>query len=74
MRAAPTLDEIRQWPAAVSIALASSAYGISRSHGFELARRGEFPARVIRAGGRYVVVTADIVRGLSAGGGDRDAA
>jgi len=65
----PTLDEIRQWPAAVSIAQASKAFGFSRSHGFELAHRGEFPARVIKAGGRYVVVTADVIRQL--GGGDR---
>ena len=68
--AGPSLAEIRSWPAAVSVARASAAFGISRSHGFELARRGEFPARVLRAGGRYVVVTADIVRQLSAGQGD----
>lgn len=64
----PTLEEIRAWPAAVSIPVACSAYGISRSHGFALAARGEFPARTIRCGARWVVVTADIVRQLSAGG------
>lgn len=62
----PTLAEIKNWPAAVGVAQASSAYGFSRSHGFELARRGAFPARVIKAGQRYVVVTADIVQQLSA--------
>ena len=62
----PTLDEIRRWPAAVALPLACSAYGISRSHGYELAARGEFPARVIRVGARVVVVTADIIRSLSA--------
>jgi hypothetical protein len=36
--------------------------------------RGEFPARVIKAGGRYVVVTADIIRQLSAGERVTDAA
>jgi predicted DNA-binding transcriptional regulator AlpA len=70
----PTLDEIRSWPAAVSITVAASAYGFSRSHGYELASRGEFPARTIRAGSRYVVVTADIIRQLSASERGADAA
>jgi hypothetical protein len=69
----PTLDEIRRWPAAVSVATASTAYGFSRSHGFELVRRGDFPARVIKAGRRYAVVTADIVRHLSANEREADA-
>lgn len=64
---APTLDEIRTWPAAISIPVACTAYGFSRSHGYELAHRGEFPARLIRAGSRWVVVTADLIRCLSAG-------
>lgn len=71
--AQPTLDQIRQWPASVSVGRASTAYGISRSHGYELAGRGEFPARVIRCGTRLVVVTADIVRQLSAEGLAADA-
>ena len=62
--AAPTLADIAKWPAAVSVEKASTAYGFSRAHGFNLVRRGEFPARVIKAGGRYVVVTADIERDL----------
>lgn len=65
-RQRPTLAEIRAWPASVSIPLASTAFGFSRSHGFELAARGEFPAKVIRAGGRWLVVTASIVSALSA--------
>jgi hypothetical protein len=62
----PTLDDIRGWPAAVTLPLACTAYGISRSHGYELAARDEFPAQVIRVGARRVVVTADIIRSLSA--------
>jgi predicted DNA-binding transcriptional regulator AlpA len=61
----PTLDEIRTWPAAVSMTAGASALGISRSHGYELAQRGEFPARVVRVGGRWVVITADLIRILS---------
>lgn len=64
----PTLGEIRSWLASVSVARASTAYGISRSHGYELAAKGEFPARVIRCGSRLIVVTADILRQLSGEG------
>ena len=62
----PTLEQVRQWPATVGIPPASAALGISRSHGYELAARNEFPARLIRAGGRVVVITADLIRLLSA--------
>ena len=72
--AGPTLEEIKQWPAAVSIAKASSAYGFSRSHGYELAAHNQFPARTLRAGSRYVVVTAEIIRQLSPGERGTDAA
>ena len=65
-RIAPTLAELRSWPAAISVADASRAFGFSRSHGFELARRGLFPARVLRAGGRYLVVTESVISALSA--------
>lgn len=62
----PTLEQVRQWPATVGIPKASAALGISRSHGYELASAGEFPARLIRAGGRVVVITADLIKLLSA--------
>jgi hypothetical protein len=62
----PTLQEVRQWPATVGIPLASAALGISRSHGYELAAQDVFPARLIRAGGRLLVITADLVKLLSA--------
>jgi predicted DNA-binding transcriptional regulator AlpA len=62
----PTLDQVRQWPATVGIPEASAALGISRSHGYELAATDEFPVRLIRAGGRVVVITSDLIRLLSA--------
>jgi len=58
----PTLDDIRRWPAAVSIPRACAAFGISKAHGYGLVKRGEFPVRVITMGGRYAVITADLVR------------
>ncbi len=66
MTGAPTLDEIRAWPAAVSVPRAAAALGISRSHAYELVARGEFPAKTIPAGHRLIVVTADLVKRLSA--------
>jgi hypothetical protein len=62
----PTLVEIRAWPATVGVPVAATAYGFSRSHAYDLVARGEFPARVIKVARRYVVVTADIIRQLSA--------
>ncbi|EHR59176.1 Prophage CP4-57 regulatory protein (AlpA) [Saccharomonospora cyanea NA-134] len=64
---APTLAEIRDnWPASVDVAKAATAFGISRSHAYELVARGEFPARVIKVGGRYRVITASVIGVLSA--------
>ena len=62
---APTLAEIRQWPATVDIPMANTALGLSRAHGYALAQRGEYPARILKLGGRYRVVTASIIRLLS---------
>lgn len=63
---APTLDEIRNWPATVDVADAARALGISRSAAYEAIRIGEFPAKVIPVRRRYKVVTASLVRLLSA--------
>lgn len=64
---APTLPEIkRQWPPTVDVAVAARAFGVSRSHAYELVNRGEFPAKVIKVGSRYRVVTESIIRALSA--------
>ena len=63
----PTLPELRQWPASVDVPTAATAFGISRSHAYQLVARGEFPAKVIRVGSRYRVITASIIRALSDG-------
>lgn len=61
---APTVEDIRAWPATVDVRTACTVYGISGSHGYELVRRGEFPARVIRLGRRTRVITASILATL----------
>jgi predicted DNA-binding transcriptional regulator AlpA len=66
-RERPTLAEIRTWPATVSVPQAGTAWGLSRNQSYNMAKRGEFPATVSRVGNRYKVVTASIIRALSAG-------
>lgn len=61
----PTLEDVQKWPAAVSVARASAALGLSRSHGYALARSGRFPVRTIEATGPRIVDTADLIRVLT---------
>jgi excisionase family DNA binding protein len=46
------------WPTA------GRAHGISRSHTYELARRGELPFPILRVGKRLRVTRADLLRSL----------
>lgn len=62
-----TLDEIRLSPAVTPVEVACADFGFSTSHGYDLIRRGEFPAKVIKAGRRYVVVTSSILAQLGDG-------
>lgn len=39
---------------------AARALGISKSSAYALASRDEFPTRVIKVGGRYIVPTAEL--------------
>ena len=57
----PTLAEVRTWPATVDISAAARALGVSRSHAYALAERGEFPATVLPVGRRLRVVTASLI-------------
>ncbi|MBV9651728.1 MAG: helix-turn-helix domain-containing protein [Pseudonocardiales bacterium] len=66
-RHAPTLAEIRGWPATVDVPAAALALGLSRSHAYALARAGQFPAQVLIAGGRMRVITASLLELLSCG-------
>lgn len=61
----PTLAEIRGWPATVDVPAAGLALGLSRSHAYALARTGQFPAKVLIAGGRLRVITASLLALLS---------
>ncbi|WDT52613.1 helix-turn-helix domain-containing protein [Streptomyces sp. G7(2002)] len=55
------------WDGTGSVEDASRALGFSRAKGYDLARRGEFPCRVLRIGRSTRVVTASLLRVLESG-------
>ncbi|MCX5588177.1 DNA-binding protein [Streptomyces erythrochromogenes] len=61
----PTLAEIRQWPATVSLPVAARALGCSARHLQERVKQGDSPVKTIPFGTRHVVITADLIRLLS---------
>lgn len=50
-----SLDAIRNGPPMIDLPTAVKPLNISRSYGYELAKRGEFPCRVVKVGRRYRV-------------------
>jgi excisionase family DNA binding protein len=64
MNKAMTLAELLALPLMIDVGTAARALGLSRSTGYELARRGEFPCRVLRVGCSYRVPTAELLRVL----------
>ncbi|PBC84280.1 MULTISPECIES: hypothetical protein [unclassified Streptomyces] len=61
-------DDLLALPAAVDLETGNRALGLGRSKGYALAKRGEYPCRVLRLGNAYRVVTADLLEllGLAA--------
>jgi excisionase family DNA binding protein len=59
-----TLAELLSLPLMINVSTAARALGLSRSTGYELARRGEFPCRVLHVGSSYRVPTAELLRVL----------
>lgn len=53
-------EEILSLPAAIDLETANRALGLGRSKGYELARRGQYPCRLLRLGNAYRVVTAEL--------------
>ena len=58
----PTLNEVRKWPATVSVTKAATALGISKTYLHQLIKRGESPVKVLPVNGRHRVITAALVR------------
>jgi hypothetical protein len=63
-----TREELLALPAAVDLETGNRALGLGRSKGYELAKRGAYPCKVLRLGNAYRVVTADLLQllGLAA--------
>ena len=60
-----TAKELHALPVSVPLwPTAGRAFGLGRTQTYELARRGEFPARVLRLGNSYRVTRADLLRAL----------
>ncbi|MEV4245251.1 hypothetical protein AB0J63_17775 [Streptosporangium canum] len=57
-------EELLALPVSVDLPTAGKAYGIGRTKSHELARRGEFPCRVLRVGHTYRVAKAELLRSL----------
>lgn len=45
----------------VDLPTANRALGISRAHGYALAKRGEYPVRLLKLGSSYRVVTCELL-------------
>ena len=73
-QAGMTRAELLALPVAVDLATAARALGLGRSTAYELARRREFPCRVLHVGSSYRVPTADLLRVLGIGPGDQEQA
>ncbi|NBM16889.1 hypothetical protein [Streptomyces sp. GC420] len=63
-----TREELLALPVAVDLDTGNRALGLGRSKGYELAKRGQYPCKVLRLGKAYRVVTADLLNllGLAA--------
>lgn len=61
---APTLDEIRTWPAAISVEEAARALRVSRSALYARIAEGNAPVETIEMGRSVRVVTASLVARL----------
>lgn len=59
-----TRDELLRLPVSFDLVTAGRAIGMGRTTAHELARRGQFPVRVLRVGVRYRVTRADLLRYL----------
>jgi len=53
--------EVLDLPAAIDILTACRILGIGRTTGYGLAKRGEFPCRVVPIGRQYRVPTAELL-------------
>jgi predicted DNA-binding transcriptional regulator AlpA len=58
---AEIVDLLRSSGPTTSIRVAAKALGVGGTTAYDLARRGEFPAKVIKVGAQYRVVTRSLL-------------
>jgi hypothetical protein len=61
-----TIEAIRALGVTTNVETAAAILGIGRTNAYELARAGQFPVPVIRAGRRYVVPVPTLLAVLGA--------
>lgn len=66
MSAAMSPEELGQLPVVFDVPTAGRAWGIGRSLSFDLARRDQFPCRVVKVGRLLRVTRADLLAALGA--------
>ncbi len=59
-----SLDELRALPATIGLPTAARALGLGRTKAYELAKRDQFPCRILRIGSTYRIPTAALLRYL----------
>lgn len=67
-----TRSELLALPVVVGLPTAARALGLGRSTAYELARRDQFPCRVLHVGSSYRVPTAELLRVLGIIAADRE--
>lgn len=64
MAHAMTVDELMALPVSIDLETAGRAFGMGRTKSQELARRGQFPCRVLRVGPKYRVPRSALFEAL----------
>ena len=59
-----TPDAVRELGVRTDLETANSVLGLSRSVGYELIQRGEYPVKTLRVGKRYIVPVAGLLAAL----------
>jgi hypothetical protein len=59
-----TRAELLALPASVPLETANRALGMGRTLGYDLAKRDQYPCKVLRLGNAYRAITADLLRVL----------
>jgi len=60
-RSGMSAEDARRLPVSFGLDTANRALSLGRAKGYDLAKRGEYPVRVLRIGSAYRVTRADLL-------------